>query len=233
MGIGAQDAANMMNKSQMVGNTQALRADQQIKETDKSRESEKARDADPESTAENTTSVGSSSGANRTGDVRKNGQEARGLHRLGRGQVEWQDQEKNKGSEWLPPNLRPQAKSAGTSNAYNIPYWLMSSRGEKPGEDNPASSHRRLLNGLRNMVHTEIQQYIKSNEPPYAKKTLREIYNVLGEDSDSGQQSAPASQNAAGEVAGLTNTNWTRAQATVAMLENEQPEPGEAFEMVA
>ncbi|MBM3463406.1 MAG: hypothetical protein FJX76_15005 [Armatimonadetes bacterium] len=225
----------MMNKSSMVGYTQHLRADQQVKETDKSKETEKARDSDAEATtAENTTSVGSSSGASRTNQARRNGQEAGGLHRLGRGQVEWQNQERNQGSEWLPPTLRPQAKGAG-GNAYNVPYWLLSNGSEQPHSENPQAAHKRLLNGLKNMVHTEIQQYIKSNEPPYAKKTLREIYNVLQDDSAPVQAGPRPSQNQNlnGDPVGFTATNFRRAQSTFAMLHDESAGPGEEFESVA
>ncbi len=232
MNVGAQNMASMMSKAQQVGFAQQLRTDQTVKETDRQRETEAARDSDPESsTASNTRSVGSSSGANRAQVGRGLGQEeARGLSRLERGGVEWQEQEKNQGSEWLPPSLRPQAKGAGTSNAFNIPYWL-EKRDQQQESESPLAAHRKLLTGLKNMVNTEIQQYVKSNEPPYAKKTLREIYNVLQEESTGG--APPQQHNVTGEVAGLNAKNWSQAQNTFNMLENPQPELGEAFEMVA
>jgi len=230
MAVGANDMANMMNKSQMVGHTQNIRATEHVKETDKARETEAARDADPESsTAENTTSVGSSSGASRTQLQDRGRHDLRGLQRLGRGQVEWQDEQQNQGSEWLPPSLRPQARGAGSS-PLNIPYWLQS-QPKQQADGDPSASHRRLLNGLRNMVSTEIQQYVKSNEPPYAKKTLREIYTVLDEDTNG----VPPAQkrNVTGDPGGLTVGNWRRAWTTQQQIDNPQPDPGEAFEAVA
>lgn len=233
MGIGANDATNMMNKSSMVGFTQKLGADQQIKESDRAKEAEQARESDPESTtASNTRSVSSSSGAGRSQESRRMGQESRGLGRLNRGTVEWQDEEKNQGGGWLPPSLRPQSQTAGTANQFNIPHWLMSQKANQPGADTPLTTHRKLLNGLKAMVNIEIQQYVKANEPPYAKKTLREIYNVLGEEaSASSTPKKPLTTN--GEPAGLNNANWQRAQSVFNMLENPPPEPGEAFEQVA
>lgn len=234
MGIGANDVSNMMNKAQSVGYAQTLRADQQIKETDRSRETERARDANPEaSTVSNTQNVGSSAGATRTGAARRNGEEARGLQRLNRGSVEWQqERDSENGTDWLPPSLQPQSRTAGANNANNIPYWL-SYRPEQKVEENPTSAHRRLLNGLKNMCHTEIQQYVKTNEPPYAKKALREIYGVLRNEVDGGSGEPAAHQTLGGEPSGISGQNWQRAESSLQMLDNPPVEAGAAFEMVA
>jgi len=231
MNIGSNDAMNMAAKSQMVGYTQSLRPDQQIRETDKSQEIEKARDADAESTtASNTLHVGSSTGAVRTQPRRRSGPESGALQRTGVGRTDW-DSESGQGSEWLPPSLRPQSRTAGASNEWNVPYWLAGQH-QEPREDSPFVQHRRLLNGLKSYVNIEIQQYVKSNDPPYAKKVLRDIYNVL--DDDSGPHTTqPTRPGITGEPTGLTGPNWSRAESTIAMLENPPVEPGEALDMVA
>lgn len=222
---------NMIAKSQMVGQAQQLRVDQTIKETDKTSETEKARTAATESSeSSGSKSVNSNSGTARTAPRRRLGQD-QSLQRLGRGQVEWSEREEE-GQSWLPPSLQPHSKGAGTANDWNIPYWLMAR--EQPQNDSAMSQHKRLLNGLRTMVKTEIDQYTKQNEPLYAKKTLREIYSVLKDDG--GSLSAPPPQSAftmANEPAGFTQANIRRARNTFDMLENPRPAPGEAFEMVA
>ena len=232
MSIGAGDAANMVFKSQMTGVSHNLQAPQAIKEADRGRETERTRDADPDAAAEDAEGAGSSSGATRAETRPRvgSGQDRYRLHRLGRGQADWGDMEHGQG--WLPPTLRPQARTAGTSNPFNVPYWLMQ-KDEKTGSDNPLAAHRKLLNGLRTMVNVDIQQYIKSNEPPYAKKTLRDIYNVLNDGQ--APTGAPPNRESAltGDPTGLNVVNWRRAHATYNLLEFPQPQLGEAFEEVA
>jgi hypothetical protein len=237
MQVNANDAANLVYKSQMVGMQQNLRTDQTVKETQKQQETERARDSNPESSGQDGLSVGSSSGAVRTTPQKKNQQQSvQGQQKLYRGSVEWGDTSKpQQGDEWLPPSLRPQSRQAGTSNSYNVPYWLMNNNlpGQSQNQQNesPQATHRRLLNGLKNMVNIDIQQYVKSNDPPYAKKTLREIYNVLTEDNPQAPQ--PGKPGLTGEPAGLSSNNWVRAHTTMSLIENPPPTPGEGFEMVA
>jgi hypothetical protein len=231
MSVGAQDANNMVFKSQMVGVSQNLRTDQTVKETDKQRETEQARTDNPESAetggSKNVTSNG---GVARTAPRRRMGRDS-SLHRLGHGQVDWSENESGgQGKDWLPPSLQPHSRGAGSANQWNIPYWLMAK--DQPQNDSPIAQHKRLLNGLRTMVNTEIQQYTKQNEPLYAKRTLREIYSVLSEEGPT-PQSAPGATAVTNDPAGMTPTNFRRAMNTFNMLENPQPQPGEAFEMVA
>lgn len=230
MTVGANDVNNMLNKSQMLGHTQQLRTDQTVKETDKQRETEKARTAGESTDSSGSKSVNSNSGTARTASRRRLGTEQQGVQRLGRGQVEWGEREQES-SEWLPPSLQPHSKGAGSSNEWNIPYWLTSQ--EQPHSDSPMAQHKRLLNGLRTMVKTEIEQYTKQNEPIYAKKTLREIFSVLSDD-DAGVKSGPRNTTTlAGEPSGYTHGNVRRARGLFDMLENPRPQPGEGFEMVA
>lgn len=230
MTVGAQDATNLIYKSQMVGVSQNLRTDQKVKETDKQRETEQARTENPESSdTSGSLSVNSNSGSARTAPRRRLGTEDQALHRLGRGQVDWSEQGEQKGGRWLPPSLQPHSKGAGSTSQWNIPYWLMSK--DAPQDDSPQAQHKKLINALRSMVNTEIQQYTKQNEPLYAKKTLRDIYSVLGEEGPS--SGAPPKATLTGEPSGYTATNRRRAENAFNMLENPAPEPGEAFEMVA
>jgi hypothetical protein len=231
MNIGANDVSTMLSKSTMVGGNPQLSNSSLVKETDKQRETEKARDADPESSSANDTqTVSTNSGANRSGQTRRFGQD-QSLQRLGRGSVQWQDQEGHQGSEWLPPSLRPQAKGAGTSNAFNVPYWLYSKHTEETQEDNPLVAHKRLLNCLKGMVHNDIQQYVRSNNPPYPKRTLREFHSLLSEGASEPVRTQSAFQ-MSGERMGLTRQNWERQQ-SIATMFSDPPEPGSGFEMVA
>lgn len=238
MSVGAQDANNMIFKSQMVGVSQNLRTDQKVKETDKQREADQARTDNPESTdSAGSKSVTGNGGVARTAPRRRMGSD-QSLRSLGHGQVDWNEgngEGQTTGSEWLPPSLQPHSKGAGATNQWNIPYWLMSK--DQPQNDSPLAQHKRLLNGLKNMVGTEIQQYTKQNEPLYAKKTLREIYNVLNDDGGSFQQKPTNDQSHLSAVTndpvGMTPSNMRRARATFDMIENPQPQPGDAFEMVA
>jgi len=225
MAVGAQDFAHMMNKSQMVGNTQNLNVTQQVRELEKQREAEAARDADPDSTAQDTTRVSSSSGTRRTGESRRLGQDSGALQRLGRGRVEWQDSEHGQGAEWLPPSLRPQSKTAG-SGPYNIPYWLQT-QVRQDTDESPRSAHFRLLNGLRKMVHNEIHQYVKNNEPPYAKKTLRDIFSLLQVEGP--PNPAPPPQPAAY----FDVYTFDRARAAVQVHENPRNFLGNSYDLVA
>jgi hypothetical protein len=229
--IGANDASNVVFKSQMTGVSQNLRSPQSVKETDKSRDTEQTREADPESTPDSQ-GVGSAAGTARPTPNKHSGQEFM-LGRLGRGQVQW-NEDAEYGQGWLPAILRPHSRTAGTSNEWNVPYWLLGNE-DQHGSDSPMAAHRKLLNGLRSMVNVDIQQYIKSNDPPYAKKTLRDIYNVLNEDGSAGGGVPQGARQQAmtGDPGGLNATNWKRAMATFDLLENPQPELGEAFEMVA
>src|SRR5262245_41104519 len=122
MAVGAQDANNMIFKSQMVGHTQHLQQDQKVKETDKSRETEKARTENPESTSSSgSLNVNSNSGAARTAPRRRMGNEQR-LQRLGHGQVDWSESEgqsQQDGAHWLPPSLQPHSRGAGSANNWN------------------------------------------------------------------------------------------------------------------
>lgn len=221
MGVAANDATKVMVRAQMTGYTQSLRPDQQIREVDKQREMEAARDADPDSgVGDESGHVGSSTGATRMQPNRRSGFEP-----LGRGQVEWG--ERNEGID-LPPSLRPQARSAG-STPFNLPYWLLP---REQTEDSAAARYHRLRDGMRQMVHNEIIQYVKSDDALYTKKTLRVVYDMLRNP----QSPAPAPQpthNYAGEVAGLTLANLGRAHAVQQMIENPAPQPGMTLDWVA
>ncbi len=232
MSIGAQDTANIAYKSQLAGQPQQLRADQTIKETDKSRETEKTRDSDPESTTSSgSTAVTSSGNARRSENSRKlQGGQDRSVGRLGRGSVEWGEDTQETG-QWLPPGLQPQSRSAGTASNFNIPYWLLNN-GDSGQSSSPSAQHQRLLTGLRTMVNNELQQYVKSNEPPYSKKTLRDIHGVL---SDGGSSSADGSARltTSGDPGGYNKTNTTRARNTLSIFDQQPKQTGVALEMVA
>lgn len=238
MNIGANDVSTMLNKSSMVGGAQQLRVDQRIKETDKTAEAEKSRDQDAEATtADNGGNVGSAAGAGRTAPNHRGGQELRGMGRLYRGSVEWQQERNsgNQGSNWLPPSLQPQARGAGTSNPYNVPYWLTSDpQSEQPQEDNPLASHRRLISGLRSMVKNDIEQYVKSSEPPYEKKTLREFYTLLSDGGTGGGTNAPSlgGNRLTGQPLGYNRSNWDSAENVTVMFRNG-PRVGDQLDWVA
>lgn len=227
MNIGANDVANIANKSSMVGQAQQLRVDQRVKETNKTSETEQARDTDAEATAaENTGSVGSSSGANRNAPVRRFGQES-----SNRGSADWQKSGSDAGWDGLPTCLRPQFKSAGTSNAFNVPYWL-AQQDEQPQSSSPLANQNRLLNGLRSMLNNEIHQYTSAQAPPYSKRTLREFHEVLSDGTPSFRPSADSGFTVLGERSGLTKRNWQRAQGFATMFGSERG-PAEAFDKVA
>lgn len=221
MGVAANDASNLMARAQMTGYTQNLRPDQQIREVDKQRETEAARDADPDSgVGDEPGHVGSSTGATRMQQNRRSGFEP-----LGRGHVEWG--ERNEGLD-LPPSLRPQARIAG-STPFNVPYWLLPR--EQP-EDSPAARFHRLRDGMRQMVHNEIVQYVKRDDTLYTKKTLRAVYDML-RNPQSSAPAPPPTHNHAGEVSGLTLANLGRAHAVQQMIEHPAPQPGMMLDWVA
>ena len=234
MTVGAQDVSNMLNKSQMIGHTQQLRTEQMVKELDKQKEVEQARtDSSESATSSGSKSVNANSGTARTANRKKLGNE-QALRELGRGRVEWDEQsDKSSGKEWLPPSLQPHSKGAGSASEWNIPFWLMQS--DQPRSESPMAQHKRLLNGLRTMVKTEIEQYTKQNDPIYAKKTLREIYSVLSDDGPQAQ-TTPAARGFAtvnGDAAGYTQANVRRARGMFDILEDSRPSPGDGFQMVA
>lgn len=233
MSVGAQDVNNMLSKSQMIGHTQQLRTEQTVKELDKQKEVEQARtDSSESATSSGSKSVNANSGTARTANRKKMGNEP-GLRELGRGRVEWDESsEKSGGNEWLPPSLQPHSKGAGSTSEWNIPYWLMQTAQTR--SEAPMAQHKRLLNGLRTMVKTEIEQYTKQNEPIYAKKTLREIYSVLNDDAQSTLSPSPRGfATLGGEPAGYNTSNVRRARGMFDILENTRPSPGDGFQMVA
>ena len=232
MNIGANDVSTMLNKSSMVGQAQQLRVDQKVKETEKPAASEEARDADPESTtADNNQTVGSGAGATRPQQARRFGQGMEGLRGLNRGTVEWQNQGSGKGGAWLPPHLMPQARGAGTE--FNIPYWLRMQQQEQKQAESPEANQRKFLNSLRSMIHTEIQQYVKANNPPYAKKTLREFHSLLSDDVGPTFLSVQnQGKRLSGETSGYNRKNWESLENVYTMFQNP-PEPGSELSMVA
>lgn len=226
----------MLNKACMVGDVQQSRAGQSVSKTKETSDIERARDADGESTESNGKSVNSSNSSQRTTARRRSGNDQRiGSRNMGRGGVHWGSPEEageKTGEEILPPSLRSNFRQAGCTNKWNIPFELLCK--QKNDEESPQAAHSKLLVGLRNMVGLEIAQYCKQNDPPYAKKTLRDIFSVLNEDGNSnGCAAGPGLLSLTGDPIGLNDTNLARARATFDLLENPRAEPGEVFELVA
>jgi hypothetical protein len=208
MNIGANDMSSMVSKSMMAGVApQAPR----IAKTEEPRDVETVHE--PEDTHEQTPLDAPPPPPRRF------------EQRVGRESVAWQEAP-SEGA--LPGSLRPQARGASTAGDFNIPFWLHARADQQPRSDSPIVAQRRLLNGLRSMVYTEIQQYTPKNKGTYDKQTLRDFYEVLGDNS-----SAPApTRTAAGDPVGLNARNWGRAS-SIASIFDDRPEPGSAFEMVA
>lgn len=232
MAVGAQDVSSMLNKSQMIGHTQQLRTEQTVKELDKQKEIEQARtDSSESATSSGSKSVNSNSGTARTASRRRLGTE-QPLRQLGQGRVEWDEQEQKSGQDWFPPSLQPHSKGAGSASQWNIPYWLMQS--EQPHSDAPMAQHKRLLNGLRTMVKTEIEQYTKQNEPMYARKTLRDIYSVLSDEAQGARSASPHGfSTMSGDPAGYNQANARKARGMFDIFNSARPSPGDGFRMVA
>ena len=228
--LNAGDAANLIFKAQLTNQTQAPRAPQAIKESNRARESERAGETDEAESldegAHEEPAVGLTRREGQPRIGRRQDQVGLGFGRrdhAGEGSVE---------HEWLPPSLQPQARTAGTSNPWNIPYWL-ARRDDKPSSESPLVAHRRLLNGLKNKVNIDLQQYIKSNEPTYTRKTLRDLYTIFSDNPAGVSVPQGRGQAVTGDPSGLNVVNWRRAHATYNLLEFPQPELGEAFEEVA
>lgn len=209
----------MPNKAHAVTNVREAKEPPRIQET---RESEETAENDPKR-------VNTTAPSNRVDARRRISQDNGSSRRLERGSADWTEADRR---DWrdLPPSLRPLSKSAGDSHAWNVPYWLLTD-GNKQQEESAVGCHYRLLNGLKTMVHNDIQQYVKGNNP-YPKKTLREIYNVLGDEKPS-HSPGLEERNLTGAPSGLTHSNWTRAQSTIDALENPPPDPGIDLNLVA
>lgn len=220
--IGTSDVTSMLGKSSMVGQTQQLRVDQRAKETDRARDAETGEEGD--------SSLLSTDRADGVGRSRTIGTpDERALQRLGRGNVDWQQGGGVEGQakQSLPASLTPQSRGAGSASSFNIPFWLQTRQPETQ-TDNPRVAHTRLMKGLREMVGTELKQYVRSNNPPYDKPTLREFYDVLSD----GKTAPFGPSTARGDAAGLNNLNWNRAQNVVSIFD-ERPPAGEALDLVA
>jgi hypothetical protein len=227
----------MASKVVIAGHASDLRPTQSVSKMEKPSDIERAREnADPDSVENgNGKSVTSNGGSQRTASRRRAGQDQRvNSRRMGRGGIDWGNAEgegDKTAEEALPASLRQNFRQAGSLNRWNIPFELLAK--QKNDEESPQAAHSRLLTGLRNMVGLEISQYTKQNDPPYAKKTLRDIFSVLNEGEGNSGGAGPGLQTLTGDPIGFNETNMKRARATFDLLENPKADPGEMFELVA